>query len=99
VSSAAEEAELRRRYTVFRAQLRAAWGYAPAPYSGDLALIRWADGHQAPDGDERLGWGPLVAGRLECRTLPGDHYALLAAPGAAALAAALATGVTVGYEG
>ncbi len=63
---------LRRPARVFHAaaakHYRAQSIYAPRPYDGDMWLFR--SEHNAFDAD--LGWGPLVRGQLQVRTIPGQ---------------------------
>ncbi|HEY3909053.1 MAG TPA: amino acid adenylation domain-containing protein [Stellaceae bacterium] len=80
------ELPLERMAAVFKANFRAIGGYRPGQIAGDLALIRTAGGFPAElleyeSGesldDPGLGWSELVAGRLEIRTMPGDHLSML----------------------
>ncbi len=80
------ELPLERMAAVFKANFRAIGGYRPGPIPGDLALIRTAGGFPAElleyeSGesleDPGLGWSELVQGRLEIRTMPGDHLSML----------------------
>jgi thioesterase domain-containing protein len=60
---------------VFKANLGAAVAYRPAPYEGDVTLLRAGDGGaDAADDDPTLGWGALVGGRLEVVPFAGDHF-------------------------
>ncbi|MGH7030605.1 MAG: alpha/beta fold hydrolase, partial [Stellaceae bacterium] len=80
------ELPLERMAAVFKANFRAIGGYRPGPIAGDLALVRTAGGFPAElleyeSGesldDPGLGWSELVEGRLEIRTMPGDHLSML----------------------
>ena len=50
--------------------------FRPRPYKGDMWLFR--SEHNAFDQD--LGWGPLVRGTLQIRTIPGRHSEVLKEP-------------------
>ena len=50
--------------------------FRPRPYKGDMWLFR--SEHNAFDQD--LGWGPLVRGTLQIRTIPGRHTEVLKEP-------------------
>lgn len=58
--------------------VRAISRYDPAPYFGDALLFRTADTDLYPDGT--LGWGRVIQGNLEIKTLRGDHDNLLDNP-------------------
>ncbi|GHD52805.1 hypothetical protein GCM10017083_28680 [Thalassobaculum fulvum] len=75
-----------RLVAVFKANWRALGGYRPAPIPGDMALIRTEGGFPAEFldyepadslADPGLGWTELVQGRLDVRTMPGDHLSIL----------------------
>jgi aspartate racemase len=73
--SDASERHLRWLLDVFKANLGAAVAYRPAPYEGDVTLLRAGDGGaDAADDDPTLGWGALVGGRLEVVPFAGDHF-------------------------
>ncbi|MCH9647871.1 MAG: amino acid adenylation domain-containing protein [Deltaproteobacteria bacterium] len=64
----------------------AAIAYRPGNYSEDLLLLRPrsdSENDLAPD----LGWGRLVAGKIEIRLTPGTHHTLLQTPNVEVLAA------------
>ncbi|MEQ9335533.1 amino acid adenylation domain-containing protein [Thalassobaculum sp.] len=75
-----------RMVAMFKANWRALGAYRPAPIPGDATLIRTEGGfppefldHEPGDSleDPGLGWTELVQGRLEIRTMPGDHLSIL----------------------
>ena len=77
---------LDRMVDTFKANFRAIGRFRPAPIPGDMAVIRTAGGFPAElldyetDAalrDPGLGWSDLLQGRLEVRTMPGDHLAML----------------------
>ncbi|RYZ42467.1 MAG: non-ribosomal peptide synthetase [Myxococcaceae bacterium] len=71
-------------YRVFENNLHALWKYTPGHYGGRVTLLR-ASETQVPTGADG-GWGPLAAGGVEVREVPGDHHSILRAPGVDALA-------------
>ena len=71
---------------VYAANLRGTHAYRPRPYPGDLTLLRARAGLVDDDG----GWQRLVAGRLDVRTVPGDHYTMFRGKNLDVLAAELA---------
>uniref|UniRef100_A8M7B5 Amino acid adenylation domain n=1 Tax=Salinispora arenicola (strain CNS-205) TaxID=391037 RepID=A8M7B5_SALAI len=69
------------RYRVFRANMRAVYGYRPGPYAGRVVMV------QAAEEPSRAAWA-RHAGAMETVTLPGNHYSLWSAahlPGLAAM--------------
>jgi thioesterase domain-containing protein len=80
------ELPIERMVKVFKANFRAIGSFRPAPIPGDLALIRTAGGFppelleyetgEALD-DPALGWSGLVGGRIDIRTMPGNHLSML----------------------
>ncbi|HXO19767.1 MAG TPA: condensation domain-containing protein, partial [Thermoanaerobaculia bacterium] len=78
--AAAGPAQLRRLLAVFKANVRALRGYAPAPYPGTITLFR----PQAGDSD--LGWGALTPFPLAVEIVAGDHVSALAEPHVRSLA-------------
>jgi thioesterase domain-containing protein len=76
------EAELRRRFEVFRASAGAARAYRLAPYEGPLDLLEPATLLAPKAGN----WRPLAR---SVQVLPGDHFSLLVPPQVDELAAAL----------
>jgi amino acid adenylation domain-containing protein len=77
---------LDRMLAAFKANFRAIGGYRPAPIPGDMAVIR-TEGKYPPEfldfetadalNDPTLGWGSLVQGKVDARSMPGDHMAML----------------------
>jgi pyochelin synthetase len=77
---------LDRMLAVFKANFRAIGGYKPGPIPGDMAVIR-TEGQYPPEfldfetadalNDPTLGWGSLVQGKVDARSMPGDHMAML----------------------
>jgi pyochelin synthetase len=77
---------LDRMLAVFKANFRAITGYRPGPIPGDMAVIR-TEGKYPPEfleyetadalNDPTLGWGSLVQGKVDSRSMPGDHMAML----------------------
>ncbi|WP_426730644.1 amino acid adenylation domain-containing protein [Myxococcus faecalis] len=74
-ASALPETGLAALRAVFEANLRAAWRYVPRSYPGALVSIESAESPRAHE------WELLARGGAVVHTLPGDHYALLRAPG------------------
>lgn len=74
-----------RHFHIIDTYGKATRAYAPGPYAGNVLLLR----AQASPGPADLGWGALVKGGPEVRTLPGDHYGLIKEPQVRALAEAL----------
>ncbi|RIV41496.1 non-ribosomal peptide synthetase [Micromonospora radicis] len=68
------------RYAVFRANMRAIYGYRPAPYPGRTVLV------QAEQEASRAAWRRW-APAMEVVTLPGDHYSMWTPANLPALAA------------
>jgi thioesterase domain-containing protein len=75
-----------RLVAVFKANWRALGAYRPDPIPGDMALIRTEGGFPAEFldyepadslADPGLGWTELLQGRLDVRTMPGDHLSIL----------------------
>lgn len=66
--------DFRRRFRVFRQNLRAATGYRPAPLDADVLMIRAAD-----DAAPLSRWRQVVRGTLTDQVVPGDHYGILTA--------------------
>jgi len=57
---------------------RAAYGYRPSAYGGDIALFQPA---ARPDVlDSVPGWKPLVSGRFASHEIPGTHSSMLLPP-------------------
>jgi len=75
---------LRELFEVFQRNDAALRRYRPAPYGGPVTLMAAAESAGPPD----HGWAELVP-NLEVVSLPGDHYSILRAPHADALAAML----------
>jgi thioesterase domain-containing protein/acyl carrier protein len=78
------EAEIARRFEVFKTNARAAASYDARRFDGDLQLFV---AQESPDPSAQ--WRRLIAGRLDRWTIPGDHYTILRAPNVALLASAL----------
>jgi thioesterase domain-containing protein len=76
-----------RLWRVYRANARAARAYRPlTPYPGRLLLLSAAaDGLRRLRGPA-LGWEGWALGKVEARTVAGDHYTLLREPGVATVA-------------
>ena len=80
------ELPLDRMLAVFKANFRAIGSYKPGPIPGDMAVIR-TEGQYPPEfldfetldalNDPTLGWGNLVQGKVDMRSMPGDHMAML----------------------
>ena len=99
---------IERMVAVFKANWRALGAYRPGPIPGDLTLIRTEGGfppefldHEPADSiaDPGLGWTDLVQGRLDIRTMPGDHLSILDGDGLPVMAALVAelVGTATGY--
>ena len=78
--------ELARFLRVFEANLAAGRGHHGQPFPGDVTLIAATEAEEPLPPDH--GFRPLVAGHLELRSMPGDHYSLLRPPQVDALARA-----------
>jgi thioesterase domain-containing protein len=70
---------------MFKANFRALGAYRPAPIPGDMVVVRTEGGfppefldYETGDAlaDPALGWTGMVKGRLEVRTMPGDHLSM-----------------------
>ncbi|HEV8580122.1 MAG TPA: amino acid adenylation domain-containing protein [Thermoanaerobaculia bacterium] len=88
---------LRRLLRVFRANVRAARSYDPAPYPGRITLLRASD--QAVNGDPTLGWSALSGESVKVHSMAGTHLTLLAEPHVQELAARLRADIDVALEG
>jgi thioesterase domain-containing protein len=89
---------LRRLLRVFRANVRAARGYDPAPYPGRMTLFRAAD-QPVSNGDPTLGWGALTGEPVEVHGMPANHLTLLAEPHVQELAARLRADIDAVLQG
>lgn len=58
------------------ASMRAADRYVPGPYEGDVTIFAAATRVVEPYEDPYLGWRPLVKGKIEVQTIPGDHITM-----------------------
>ena len=74
-----------RMLAMFKANFRALGAYRPAPIPGDMAIVRTEGGfppefldYESGEAlqDPALGWSALVKGKLEVRTMPGDHLSM-----------------------
>jgi amino acid adenylation domain-containing protein len=99
VPAGAGAEQVRRLWSVFRANVRAIQAYAPQPYAGRIALVRAL---RHPHVEPALGWDRLVPA-LELIEADADHYTLLRGPAALELGRVLAdrwggvgAGVTAG---
>jgi thioesterase domain-containing protein len=77
-----DAARVRELFATFAANRRALRSYRPGPYGGRLTLIR---AEQTAAQFSVDGWSGLAGRGTEVHLLPGDHYALLRAPGVAQL--------------
>lgn len=84
-TDALPQAALERHFAVFRAHMRAAAAYRPAPYDGPVHYLQAED---AP-AEVAAAWRPWTPGGLHVTRLPGDHYGMMRAPHVATLAAAV----------
>jgi len=80
--------EMARWLEVYRANARAFFSYRPAVYPGRVILLAAAE--QPPEFPADLGWGELAGEGLDLRVVPGDHFTIMEAPGAIALAGEMA---------
>lgn len=62
---------VRRRFAVFRANMRSLLAYRPVPYPGRVAVIRGAQSDE-PWRD----WTDLATGGAHTQVVPGDHYSM-----------------------
>jgi amino acid adenylation domain-containing protein/non-ribosomal peptide synthase protein (TIGR01720 family) len=83
-----EITELQEHLRLYQTYLRAAQRYTPAAYPGKILLVRPASA--VPKGDLPGGWDK-VAGDVELRVVPGDHFSMLREPHVRALAEELRT--------
>ncbi len=65
--------------------------FRPAPYEGDVVLFRTKDPLRGRLFDERMGWGPLVTGRLTKIDIDSGHFDMFRERPAAEIAAFLRT--------
>jgi thioesterase domain-containing protein len=72
-----------RTIEVFKGNVLAATGWAPAPYAGRVVLLEATESELHAD---RGGWGPFVP-ELRVERVPGDHYTMLKKPHVEELAA------------
>jgi thioesterase domain-containing protein/acyl carrier protein len=72
--------QIRQRLRVMRANAQAAARYVPQAAPGHAVLFRAAERASTQPLDPTLGWEALIAGTLELRSVPGDHYTMFAAP-------------------
>lgn len=61
---------VQNRYRVFRANMRAMYGYQAKRFPGKLVMI------EAAEGAELLGWAPFAEGGFERVRVPGNHYTM-----------------------
>ena len=69
-----------RDYKAIHRQLGKAYKDAMQSYLGRVALFRATAHRLGSDPDPTLGWGKLVAGKLEVHEVPGDHSTLIREP-------------------
>jgi amino acid adenylation domain-containing protein len=79
-----------REYWLTRAMMGAAARHVPAPYRGQVLLVRagTVDPTVRPAGAD-MGWGKVLLAMDEVVDVPGDHATLLEEPHAATIAAQL----------
>lgn len=65
--------------------------YRPSPYDGNVVLFRSNEPLRGRLFDERMGWGPLVSGRLEKVDVNGGHFDMFRERPAGEIAAFLRT--------
>ncbi|HST49830.1 alpha/beta fold hydrolase [Jatrophihabitans sp.] len=63
---------VQNRYRVFRANMRAMYGYQAKPFPGRLVML------EAAEGADLLGWAPYAEGGFERVSVPGNHYTMWA---------------------
>jgi thioesterase domain-containing protein len=90
--------DVRLRLDVFRVTVRSMYDdpvSVTAKFPRDVFAFNSADGHPFMPADCPNGtWDEFVAGRVETRAVPGDHYTVCHPANAAALAAALSAALT-----
>lgn len=74
-STVISDAELERRFNVFKSLVQAACQYTPHPYLGQVTLLCAAE---SPDTSDE--WKILANGGLDMRIVPGDHYTMIQEP-------------------
>jgi thioesterase domain-containing protein len=74
---------------VFENNVRAVGDYVPQASPGNLTLLVASERLTKPVEDATLGWGSLVAGGVEVKVVPGDHYSIMREPHVKILAARL----------
>jgi amino acid adenylation domain-containing protein len=79
--------EMRRRFEVYRSNVRLTGGYRPPPLRAHVLLV---GAEQSVDNAGE--WTRMLAGRVRTVRVPGDHYSFLSSPGVHQLAAALRSG-------
>lgn len=82
-------------YQIFRHSLKAVTQYQPAPFAGDLRVLRDSETlHFLPGlrSDMRGFWSGAALGRIRFETIEGDHLSCLQPPYAEAVASRLLAG-------
>ncbi|HEV2765167.1 MAG TPA: hypothetical protein VGV38_19445, partial [Pyrinomonadaceae bacterium] len=75
-----------RFFEVFKTNVRAVRKYRPEPTRARVVLYRSEEAFGAGEAGESLGWRPYAGGGLEVVRVAGDHYTMVRAPHAQALA-------------
>jgi len=87
-----ELSQLHRLLQVFKANVQAMSSYVPQVYRGRIVLFQaseWFAANQHPEGrmpDSAMDWQQLSTEPLVVRSVPGDHYTMLAEPNIQVLA-------------
>jgi amino acid adenylation domain-containing protein len=75
-----ELSESVENFAVLDANMQADKDYVPQIYSGSVTLFRCRVQEPKFSHDPQLGWGELVAEKLEIHDIPGSHYVMLKEP-------------------
>ncbi|MES1192113.1 MAG: amino acid adenylation domain-containing protein [Steroidobacter sp.] len=79
-----------REYWLTRAMTMASFRYHPAPYEGDVVLMRATDmDPQLRDVGACMGWDDVMKGKIDINDVAGDHHTLAQEPHVVDLASSL----------
>lgn len=73
-----DDAAIRRRFEVYRANLRALLAYEPRRYDGRAVLLQSSEEHPSHPRPATLGWEDFVAQGVEYHSIGGTHFTLTA---------------------
>jgi thioesterase domain-containing protein len=89
----------RRRYDIFRRNLRALSSYLARPLPGSITFLRAMDSPPGDLDDPARGWGRLGMGGMTWHALSGNHYSILQRPHVLGLAQTLRTSIETAMAG